>query len=94
MFHPDSWPQQVTVQDWYNGLLGPSSSLASAKVKGTRSLTILVCWTVWCERNHRVFEGQQRTTQMLIAEIKDEAKLWISAGAKSLATLVVPKINE
>jgi hypothetical protein len=35
---------------------------------------------------------------MLIAEIKDETKLSISAGAKSraksLATLVVPKINE
>jgi hypothetical protein len=65
----------VTLQDWYNGLLGPSSSLASAKVKGAHSLTILVCWTVWREQNRKVFEGQDRTTQMLIAEIKDEAKL-------------------
>jgi hypothetical protein len=77
----------VTVQDWYNGLLGPSSSLASAKVKGAWSLSILVCWTEWRERNRRVFEGQERTTQRLIAEIKDTAKLWILAGAKSLATL-------
>jgi hypothetical protein len=94
MFHPDSWPQQVTTRDWYNGLSGPLLSLASAKVKGARSLTILVCWKVWHERNHRVFEGQDRTTQMLIADIKDEAKLWISAGSKSLATLVIPRISE
>jgi hypothetical protein len=31
---------------------------------------------------------------MLIADIKDEAKLWISAGAKSLVTLVIPRISE
>jgi hypothetical protein len=32
--------------------------------------------------------------QSLIAEIKDEAKLWMSGGAKSLAALVVPRISE
>jgi hypothetical protein len=93
-FHLNSWPQNATIKDWYNGLSGPSLSLSSAKVKGVCSLTILVCWTVWHERNRRVFEGQDRTTQSLIAEIKDEAKLWISAGAKSLAALVVPRISE
>jgi hypothetical protein len=54
-FHLNSWPQNATIKDWYNGLSGPSLSLSSTKVKGVCSVTILVCWTVWHERTRRVF---------------------------------------
>jgi hypothetical protein len=33
---------------------------ASAKEKGVWSLTILVCWSIWRERNFKKFEAQEK----------------------------------
>jgi hypothetical protein len=47
-----------------------------------------VCWEVWKERNARIFEHFGTPNHLLLQKIKDEAQLWISAGAKHLARLV------
>jgi hypothetical protein len=54
----------------------------------------LVCWTLWRECNCRVFEGMERHTSRLMAEIKDEAWLWIRAGARNLLLLVGSDLSE
>jgi hypothetical protein len=41
----------------FTGLSGYSNA---AKAKGTKSLIILVCWTIWRERNSRIFEGKEK----------------------------------
>jgi hypothetical protein len=51
----------------------------SAKAKGGRTLAILVCWSIWRERNARLFEGQEKNVAHLVSEIKDEADLWGTA---------------
>jgi hypothetical protein len=65
-----------------------------ARTKGAKSLATLVCWTIWMERNARVFEGEEKTVQRLLSEIADEATMWAKAGAKHLAILVRQTISE
>jgi hypothetical protein len=92
-FHPQSWPQHPFIDVWISSL-SRSSASSSVKVKGARSLAILVCWSVRRERNCRIFQGREKTVSHLVSEIKDEAHLWMTAGAKHLATLVVHRLNE
>ena len=70
---------------WFFNLVGNSTS---TEAKGARSLTILVAWSIWCERNSRIFYDAVKTPSRIVEEIKETARLWVSAGAKHLATLV------
>jgi hypothetical protein len=52
--HPSTWSRNKVMEDWFSEL--PSGiNLTKAQAKGVRSLTILICWTVWKERNTRIF---------------------------------------
>jgi hypothetical protein len=50
--HPPSWMCTDHIADWFVALLDDSKA---TKSKGIRSLIILTCWTIWKERNMRVF---------------------------------------
>ena len=73
-----------TLENWWTAM----SNAPSTRRKGLRSLIILVCWEVWKERNSRVFEHTESTNFMVLQRIKDEARLWILAGAKHLSTFL------
>jgi hypothetical protein len=47
-----------------------------------------VCWSLWRERNARIFEKVEKMLQRLVEKIKDKAKQWVSTGAKQLAKIV------
>jgi hypothetical protein len=79
------------VPEWFNKLTGSS---CSAKAKGLCSFIILVCWAIWQERNARIFEAQEKCLPQLLAEIRDEVKLWVQAGAKHLSLLVGSRFSE
>jgi len=53
------------------------------------SLAILTLWCLWKWRNASVFQGTESTVEQTVAQIKDEAFLWASAGGRALATLFV-----
>jgi hypothetical protein len=72
--------------DWFIDLTGTSSSV---RARGAHSLAILVCWSIWPQRNARVFDGQGKIMSCLVSEIKDAARLWVLVGAKHLSSLVV-----
>jgi hypothetical protein len=57
---------------------------ASSNRKAMTSLTMLVSWTIWKERNARVFQNKSAPPPILLEIIKNEAKLWVAAGAKHL----------
>ncbi|RCV11521.1 hypothetical protein SETIT_2G192300v2 [Setaria italica] len=42
---------------------------------------------LWKERNARVFRDDDSTTQQVLMKIRQDADLWISAGAKELGRL-------
>lgn len=44
------------------------------------SLTMLASWTIWNERNTRVFHHKSTPPMILLENIKNEAKLWVIAG--------------
>jgi hypothetical protein len=79
------------LSEWFRELAGSSNS---AKARGVRSLIILVCWTIWRERNVRIFEGQEKGEDRLISEVKEEARQWAQAGAKGLSILVDHTFSE
>jgi hypothetical protein len=62
---------------------------ANPNCKAMKSLTMLVSWTIWKERNARVFNNKAAPTTILFAAIKREVKLWVAAGAKHLSFVMI-----
>jgi hypothetical protein len=52
--HPHHWKDDSALATSYGDLFG---ALPSRSAKRVKSLIVLVCWTVWCERNRRIFDG-------------------------------------
>lgn len=68
------WTKVASWSTWFLGL----SEGAVANSPGLYSMTMLVVWMIWRERNNRIFRGESNTVQ----------RLWIMAGAKALGSLV------
>ncbi|KAJ1289323.1 hypothetical protein BS78_02G155400 [Paspalum vaginatum] len=64
------------------------TTIQDCNKKGQRSLLILVNWTVWCERNARIFYHKFSTCAQILTSIRSEALVWICAAAKQLANLL------
>uniref|UniRef100_A0ACD6AK31 Uncharacterized protein n=1 Tax=Avena sativa TaxID=4498 RepID=A0ACD6AK31_AVESA len=78
------WQQFHSVKEWWKKAIhkkGPHR-------KALASLTMLVSWELWKERNARVFRGHSVTVDMMVTKIKNEARLWCFAGAKALSSLI------
>ena len=56
--------------------------------KGIQTLVLLVIWSLWKERNNRIFKQQELSSPRFIAMLRDEVRTWIFAGAKHLDSLV------
>nr|XP_020200448.1 uncharacterized protein LOC109786280 [Aegilops tauschii subsp. strangulata] len=56
--------------------------------KAMASLTRLISWTIWNERNARVFRQKSAPPMVLLSNIKVEAAVWVTAGAKHLGTMM------
>jgi hypothetical protein len=56
--------------------------------KGIASLTLLVTWEVWSERNARIFRNKSATSFVVIEKIRKEAALWVLASAKRLGKIM------
>ncbi|TVU16772.1 hypothetical protein EJB05_36927, partial [Eragrostis curvula] len=84
------------LRPWSVGSGGWRASRTSkiSTCKGLRTMSIMVIWALWRERNVHVFEAKEKTLDRLVSEIKDETELWCAAGAKNLAELVVQMLIE
>ena len=56
--------------------------------KAMATLTLLTTWTIWNERNARVFQKKSTPPQIILRNLKEEARLWVLAGAKRLSNLI------
>jgi hypothetical protein len=56
--------------------------------KGLASLTLLIVWELWQERNARIFHHKLAPTFVIVDRIKSEARLWVLARAKKLGDLL------
>jgi hypothetical protein len=75
------WGDDKGMLNWYGDLSG---ALPAAKAKGAKSLIVLVCWMLWCERNRRIFDGVERRLDQLVAMIQAEARNGFLAGVYEL----------
>jgi hypothetical protein len=62
---------------------------ASTNRKALASITMHVSWTIWKERNARVFNNKATPTGVLLEIIKNDVRLWIAAGAKQLSVVLL-----
>ena len=80
-----TWPLFDSVQSWWASTCDDGYPHRQAKA----SLTMLVSWTIWNERNARVFRHKCAPPTVLLSSIATEANLWIIAGAKKLGSLLL-----
>jgi hypothetical protein len=52
------------------------------------SITLLVTWEVWNERNARVFHNKSAPLHVMLDRVKREARLWVIAGAKRMGQIM------
>jgi hypothetical protein len=53
------------------------------------SMVLLVTWTLWKERNARVFRRRASAAPAMAKEMLMEAELWCDAGFRSLAAFAM-----
>jgi hypothetical protein len=89
--HPQQWDDGAMVAAWFGNL---SAVRPASTAKGIRSLVILVCWSVWCECNMRIFQKVERRADQVIAAIQCEARQWSKAGSKWLGAVIAQSVSE
>jgi hypothetical protein len=80
---PAQWTN-LTIEEWWSHL----AEAASPNRKGLSSLTLLIVWEIWKERNARAFRKKLSPTFVILEKIKCEARLWVLAGAKRLGIIM------
>jgi hypothetical protein len=77
------WTTNLSVKAWWSKI----ASKGSPQGKAMASLTMFVSWTVWKERNARVFNNKAPPT-ILLDIIKSETRLWLATGVKHLSYVI------
>jgi hypothetical protein len=78
--HPSQW-SGITMDHWWRIMTNGGSNR-----EGIASLTLLVTWEIWNERNARVFRN--KFGMVVLEKIGNEARLWVIAGMKRLGGLM------
>ena len=86
---PTHVPQDLEVSflDWWSSSV---TAAPTAMRKGLSSLVLLAAWSLWRHRNACIFDNARPSTTLLLQAIKDDARIWASAGAKDIANLMPP----
>jgi hypothetical protein len=88
--HPQQWDDGAMLVAWFGSL---SVARPASAAKGIRSLVTLDCWSVWCERNTRIFQKGERNVDQVVAAIQCEARQWSKAGSKRLGVVIAQSVS-
>lgn len=67
--------------------------MTKCKKRGLDSSFMLISWTIWKERNDRVFSrSSAKTVAQLTNVILHQAQLWMEAGTKHMIVLGWPAV--
>ena len=76
---PLNWEgHDKTIGMWYRRV---RKATVPDNKNSTATVTKLICWELWKERNRRIFHKKELSVQGLIKIITDEARMWKQAGA-------------
>ena len=76
----NQWAAHHSLSSWWTHMARRSKAMAT--------LTLLTTWTIWNERNARVFQKKSTPPQIILRNLKEEARLWVLAGSKRLSNLM------
>ncbi|KAF8722498.1 hypothetical protein HU200_022325 [Digitaria exilis] len=76
---PSATPSSIA--DWWTT---SRKQMDKAARKTFDALVVLICWSVWLERNARTFDNRTKTSQQLAHGIAEEAAVWVRATYSSL----------
>ena len=76
---------EPSLTDWWQRTKGQTPQ---ALQKGLQSITMLVPWMIWKQRNECVFTNARPSATALVDRIKAEAKCWAQAGALGLRVVL------
>lgn len=79
------WHLEESLMRWWDA----RTDMRNPNRRAMASLTMLVSWIIWNERNTRVFRHKSAPPPILLKSVVDEANLWVTAGAKKLGLIVV-----
>ena len=71
-----------------------SNGASGLVLQGLNSLIILGAWTLWTQRNRRVFHGGAPDMADALIISSEKRKLWSLAGARGISFLTVPTSQE
>jgi hypothetical protein len=80
--NPAQWLDVQDIETWLDHVVTTGSKVG-------HSLTILTLWTIWKQRNARIFRDNAKPEHALFVEIKDTCQLWSMAGGTFLKPLFV-----
>jgi nuclear pore complex protein Nup210 len=69
---------EPSLYDWW---AVARTNTTAAMRKGLASLALLIPWKIWKHRNDCIFNNARPSVADVINRIKDEATLWVRAGA-------------
>jgi hypothetical protein len=75
----------IDLSDW---MIGSSLQVGKHRAKPWRALVPLVWWTLWKERNDRIFRLMQSTVDNVFQALLQEASSWAQAGRPSAHALL------
>lgn len=58
---PEAWEKEQSTGIWYDNLVPRQNNIRVAK--GLRSIVMLTIWTIWNERNARVFKREEKSVR-------------------------------
>ena len=62
--------------------------ISAGALRGFNTLVVLGTWTLWRARNDAVFDGITPSVDRALLLAREEAELWMIAGAKGLSAVV------
>lgn len=86
---PVEWRLITWVKEWWIA----TSSKPEMPNRTARTITMLLTWEIWKERNARIFDNKELPAQALLGNIKIEANTWMRVGAKPLEFLDFGRIG-
>ncbi|PNT68879.1 hypothetical protein BRADI_3g46543v3 [Brachypodium distachyon] len=82
--NPSLWQDTDSVREWWDSnILG-----VGMRRKTIASITMLVIWELWNERNVRVFRDISTMPLIIFYKIKNETRNWAIAGAKHMSSIM------
>ena len=81
---PSDWASLTLVQAWWSHVTNDMT----ISPRALASIIILVFWTIWNERNARVFRNTSTLPSFIVANLKVEARNWVIAGTRHVGNLM------